>query len=528
MTTMLLLSLFLFTLSSIVHGFPKYWVDGNKKTDLSTVVAGTTPNPMKTSETFIAGATGNNCVVELWTTPLTFAATTKYKVTVKASTASAFVLQASQGTFTASSSELTIGDKITNTKGADKSTTHTFWWNSPSAGTVNFYAVCIVSDNGPAYVASTKQTTFNSAAVPPLYCKENCETCTGTTSSSTCTKCKTDYTLSNGVCSQPQSPSPSTGNGDTKLHDDLSVSSVISSDKSKMEFTLTSKRNAWVAFGVTSTNGGMNAGGSGSDVMICVKGSKAKRYNIKAKSKPTNGVTVDDSSCTFSSGGVVMKFTRKISASDNKELALTPGKKQSLIWAMGSSGDISLSSIHAARSEVSLDVGALNNGGAATNKKKETNLSLWLHIICMGSAWGLILPWGVSIANRSRNVNKDTHPGGWFWLHKNLQYTGWFIQLLGFIFVLIYVSNNSAHFSNPHTIIGLVVVILGTLQPLNAYFRPHTPKLGETKSKNRQLWEYLHKGSGWIAVVVGMINVIFGALLTSKKEYRLLLLFFLL
>ena len=171
------------------------------------------------------------------------------------------------------------------------------------------------------------------------------------------------------------------------------------------------------------------------------------------------------------------------------------------------------------RSTVSLDVGAIANGGTVETILKDVKLTLWLHIICMGSAWGLLLPWGVSIANRTRSVQKDEKPGAWFWLHKNLQYTGWFLQLLGFIFVVVYVTNNSAHFTSPHTWIGLVVVILGTLQPLNAFFRPHNPPAGEEKSNKRKYWEYLHKGSGWTAVVLGAINVIIGALLTKLNGY---------
>ena len=87
------------------------------------------------------------------------------------------------------------------------------------------------------------------------------------------------------------------------------------------------------------------------------------------------------------------------------------------------------------------------------------------------------------------------------------------IQLLGFVFVVVYVSSDSAHFQSPHTWIGLLVVVLGTLQPLNAFFRPHPSE--ETGWTKRKLWEYVHKGSGYTAVVFGMFNVITGALLTQ-------------
>lgn len=80
-------------------------------------------------------------------------------------------------------------------------------------------------------------------------------------------------------------------------------------------------------------------------------------------------------------------------------------------------------------------------------------------------------------------------------------------------------STDSAHFTNPHTIIGLIVVTLGTLQPLNAFLRPHNPPMGEQKAMKRKLWEYLHKGSGYTAVILGMLNVFFGALLTMTLGF---------
>jgi hypothetical protein len=321
-------------------------------------------------------------------------------------------------------------------------------------------------------------------------------------------------------------PSPSSSGSGTvntdgaTLHSDLTVSAIVSADKTTVDFILTSKRNAWVAFGVTNpTGGGMTGSGKGSDVVICMKGGAAQRFAITTKATPTGGVEMAGSSCTFANGGVVMKFSRKVVAADDSELALTPGTAQALIWALGAVGDVDLSARHDARGETSIDVAAMSAGGKI--ELKAPNWALWLHIICMGSAWGLLLPWGVAIANRLRNVEKDEYPGGWFYLHKKLQYIGWFLQLLGFIFVVVYVAmEGGAHFSNPHMILGLVVTILGTLQPLNALFRPHPPVAGEEKSKGRVMWEYLHKGSGWIAVHFGMLNVFLGALLTNVLGFN--------
>ena len=544
---MTLQSVLLFVSSiAVAHAYPRHWVTGddcgNNKCpkDLAT----TTLAPMGIG-TFDAGGTAN-CVIK--NVPTTFAAATEYTLTVESNTASAMILQASTGSFTnKASTDITAGNKITNTNGGSTTTSHSFKWTSPDTGSADMYAICITSYGGDAWKSTKVTTTFSAATIicesncltcsdtttctkcnagfvlgsgdcTKIVCENNCNACTSTTM---CTTCSTGYTLTNNACVKDAvvAPAPAVAGG-TSLSPDLSITGILSDDKATMDFTLTSTRNAWVAFGVTTSGGGMTASGAGSDVTICTKDSVPKRYVIKSRSKPSNGKDVTGASCEFSNGGVVMKFTRNVAATDS-ELKLTPGTKQAFIWALGKAGDTSLTSIHTNKGEVNLDVSTLatsSGTGTIESVAKPMKWSLWLHIICMGSAWGLILPWGVAIANRLRNFKKDTSPGYWFWLHKNLQYAGWLIQLLGFVFVVVYVSSDSAHFQSPHTWIGLLVVVLGTLQPLNAFFRPHPSE--ETGWTKRKIWEYVHKGSGYTAVVFGMFNVIAGALLTHDLGFN--------
>ena len=85
----------------------------------------------------------------------------------------------------------------------------------------------------------------------------------------------------------------------------------------------------------------------------------------------------------------------------------------------------------------------------------------------------------------------------------------------------------AAHFSTnnvAHKVIGLVVVLLGTLQPLNAQLRPHPPTGGWGSAKGgkpvgRVLWELAHKGSGHIAVFLGVLNVILGLVATQSLGF---------
>lgn len=272
-------------------------------------VSTSTANPMATSETFVSGASGK-CEIETWTTPAKFKASTKYEIKVKASTASALILQASKGTWEATSSELTSGNKISNTKSSEKVSSHTFLWTSPATGSVEFRAVCISGYGKTGYVAEAVTSTEDPNAVAPV--------------------------IAATPAPAPAPAAPAASSVGTVLKEGLlTVVGIVSADKATVDFTLTSTRNAWVGFGVGD-------GMVGSDVVICEKGSSAKRYNIKAKSKPTGGVDVAGSSCTFSNDGLVMKFSRNVKAAGSSESALTPGTKQSLVWAVGEKGATAL------------------------------------------------------------------------------------------------------------------------------------------------------------------------------------------
>merc|ERR1712117_829713 len=96
---------------------------------------------------------------------------------------------------------------------------------------------------------------------------------------------------------------------------------------------------------------------------------------------------------------------------------------------------------------------------------------------------------------------------------------GWLLQIGGFVMAILYVEQFSSHFHGMHSWIGLLVVVIGTLQPLNAVFRPHPPSDGEEKALARTIWEWIHKGLGWAAIVLGIVNIVLGMMLLIKKDY---------
>jgi len=271
-----------------------------------------------------------------------------------------------------------------------------------------------------------------------------------------------------------------------------------------------------------SGSGAMTAGGEGADVHICDQDG-VKRYWVTKQSTPEDGVEVAGATCTQVDGTTEMVVTRTLAAGarrSGKEREITPGTPQTITWARGGDGETSLVNQHETRGFAEVDLG--NIAGGVTSKKSSAQWTLWLHLLFMAPAWGAILPMGAAIANRCKAV-QGAPKGKWFQLHRAFQSIGWTLQLLGFIFAVVHCEKYSKHFNYLHTIIGMVVVAIGTLQPLNAIVRPHPPEGGWPeggKPAARTAWEAVHKGLGWLAIILGMVNVILGVLLAQHLDFE--------
>jgi hypothetical protein len=132
----------------------------------------------------------------------------------------------------------------------------------------------------------------------------------------------------------------------------------------------------------------------------------------------------------------------------------------------------------------------------------------------MLTGWGLLLPTGVIIAK----VMKHRPDAFWFKVHRTVQPLGLCCTVVGLAVALanfrVFVPNGGARLA--HGSMGVVVMTLGLLQPLNAFFRPHNPEAGQEKSRARQWWEYVHKGSGYTAVGLAGGTIVLGTFLPPQ------------
>ena len=290
--------------------------------------------------------------------------------------------------------------------------------------------------------------------------------------------------------------------------------SYVDDGKTKMEITVSSSNGGFIAVGL-SEDGTMNSGGKGSDVVVCDK-SGVKRYWVTAYASPENGVTVPGSTCTQKGQVSKLVFIRNILAIGKNEISILPGKKQNLIWATKDSS-FELAYHGEDKGTCKFDFGE-NAVLPNDNVTRSPTVWLWMHAGFMIMAWGVALPWGVSFANRLRALGGTKKTDSWFVLHKRCQVVGWGLQLCGFGAAFAHCQLHSKHFFHPHAVFGLVLTAVCTLQPLNAFIRPHASP--ETKkSTSRMLWEIMHKGLGWMAVVGGLVNLVLGGLLAHKLSY---------
>lgn len=173
---------------------------------------------------------------------------------------------------------------------------------------------------------------------------------------------------------------------------------------------------------------------------------------------------------------------------------------QLIIWALGPDGNYPPNLMqHTSQGSF---VVSFRGGEVAAPELSELQKQKRAHGLLMTVSWGFLLPAGAVIAK----FFKHKAPL-WFHCHRAFQVLGLLIALVGWIIALVNfkpLGNSTSDNVNNHGAVGIVVMVLGLLQPLNAVIRPHATKPGEQKTMPRFLWECLHKGSGWLAIALSV------------------------
>lgn len=148
-----------------------------------------------------------------------------------------------------------------------------------------------------------------------------------------------------------------------------------------------------------------------------------------------------------------------------------------------------------------------------------------VHGLLMCIAFMLILPFGVMIARYGKPWQKSSSTSGMLYnlLTKlNLPGDSWvhyhtYIMVIVALIVWISFIISMTAFGGGHTghgKLGFAIAAIIGQQALLAFFRPHPPSPGETKTWYRFLWEQLHRWSGrfllcasWLQIYIGLVLI---------------------
>lgn len=136
-----------------------------------------------------------------------------------------------------------------------------------------------------------------------------------------------------------------------------------------------------------------------------------------------------------------------------------------------------------------------------------------IHGSLMIVGWGLLLPTGVIIAA----LAKHRPDALWFKIHKILQPFALLVTIAGFWVALQNFSALQATvgtLNHSHATCGVVTMVLGILQPISGWLRPHVEE-DEEKSSKRFAWEVCHKGIGYSVIFLAVATIIMGTQITS-------------
>ncbi|XP_076959121.1 cytochrome b561 and DOMON domain-containing protein At3g25290-like [Bidens hawaiensis] len=140
--------------------------------------------------------------------------------------------------------------------------------------------------------------------------------------------------------------------------------------------------------------------------------------------------------------------------------------------------------------------GEILGGGSSATKKRN------IHGILNAVSWGILFPVGIMMARYLRTF--PTVDPAWFYLHGSLQVSAYAIGVTGWVTGLKLGSESKGVKYSGHQNIGITLFCLATLQVFVLFLRP---KRGH---KIRFYWNIYHHETGYIVIILGVLNVFKG------------------
>jgi len=172
------------------------------------------------------------------------------------------------------------------------------------------------------------------------------------------------------------------------------------------------------------------------------------------------------------------------------------------IWAYGSSNNLST---HIAQGSRAIDLSQCGSGGELSTTENNWKA----HGIMMFVAWGVLMP--LAITASLLRAKK------WIRFHIVMNILAYITAIASIIVAIITTDDDkSQHFNGNHQIVGLVFVLLATLQVIGGLARPNVHE-GTEKTRKRRYWEMIHKSSGYVMFIFSALVLLSGLNSYSDK-----------
>ena len=265
--------------------------------------------------------------------------------------------------------------------------------------------------------------------------------------------------------------------------------------------------NGWLS--VAFSTDGQMVGSSA--VMGQPSAGTVKMFNLDGKPpsfRSAQQEPLNNTAITVVDGLITMRFTRATSG----RVPIVPSSNTLLLWGFGSApygpGSAGYHGRERGRFLVSLSGSDAPLLGGVAFGIDPVDVYKMAHGVLMFLGWGVLLPLGAVTSRFFRH-----HDPLWFDIHRFLQMSGLLSGFIGWVIALVQFTPFGAmpRLGQAHYTFGMMVMVLGLMQPLNGILRPHKGQ------PFRKQWEWLHKGSGYTALFLAWPTIFMGAALFAYQ-----------
>ena len=269
----------------------------------------------------------------------------------------------------------------------------------------------------------------------------------------------------------------------------------------------------WLGFGVSPTGQMI---GSAAIIGLPGTGEESTQYNLQAKS--VEGVTLaepliepEKAVITQAGGKTILRFV-KVLSDDASGGGLTENGLNTFIFAVGSSNELAYHQ-HRGSFRINLQSCEESTTGSTGSSPMTKQGAFSAHGMMAVLAWGVATPFAITVAWFRTLV-----PSSWIYIHVFSNVVSFVLTLVAVIVAITAKSDQAdpAHFTKPHHIVGLTLMVLMTFQVFSGFRRPPVEKKSnhyadghgfQFPRTRREIWYFIHRFSGLAMLGMGVYQI---------------------